>query len=65
MTLTYETGSVMVKVNHRANYMWQKSFCFKVIIRTHTQSRLHYLDHQVVGKNISSPKMSMANLRHR
>jgi len=56
--MSYDHGLVSIKVNHHARCLHQRSFCSKVIVRTHTrtdtQTRetfwLHYLDHKVVGK---------------
>jgi len=50
MTLTCEIDTDFVKTNHRAEYLVQRLFHSKVIIRTiqrqaHTANRAHYPDH--------------------
>jgi len=54
MTLIYDLDLDRVKLNHRAKCLRQRSFCCKVIIRTHTDTHTHTADrlHHKAAKTV-------------
>jgi len=57
---TYEVDLVRPKLNHVVKYLLQMPVYSKVIVGTHTQDRLHYLDHTVLSKIDSKASFSVA-----
>ena len=52
MALTFELDLDMIKMNHFAKCVGQRSFCLTIILQTHlpthTMDRLQYLDYYTV-----------------
>jgi len=58
MILTYELDLYWAKVNHRAEYLGQRSFRSKVIVRTHTYTHTHNGPFALPGPLTWSVKMA-------